>query len=69
MAHPNARAAAGAGGTVAVVIYLLSLFGISVPDPPLAVGVAIGGAVSAIFLLVGRAGIRGVFRLLWRGSD
>ncbi len=67
--HPNAKAAASSGAGVAVLIYLLSLVGVDVPDPPLAVGIFAGSAVSALVLAIGRGGIRGIALTLWRGRS
>ncbi len=72
MSHPNATAAGatgiGAGIVVATITWLLSLFGVTVPDPPLAVGIFIGGLVSSFVLLIGREGLRGLGRRIWRGG-
>ncbi len=67
--HPNATAAASSGAGVAVLIYLLALVGVAVPEPPLAVGIFAGDAVSALVLALGRGGIRGIARTLWRGRS
>jgi hypothetical protein len=65
--NPNAIVGGGSGvaGGVAVV-YVLSLFGIDV-DPM--VGAIIAGGFSAVVLFLGREGVRGLFRLVWRGRS
>lgn len=65
MKNPNAviGGSSGVGGGV-VVVYALTLVGIDV-DPM--VGAAIAGVISAVVLYVGREGVRGLFRLVWRG--
>ena len=67
--HPQATAAGSSASAVAVLIYLLSLAGVEIPDPPLAVGILLGGAISALVLAVGRGGLRGIVRTLWRGRS
>lgn len=67
--HPNAWTAAGAGWICAALIYLLGLFGVTVPDPPLEVAVGVGGMFSALALFVGRKGLKGLAARLWRGRE
>jgi hypothetical protein len=65
--HPNAVAGAvgGAGGGP-LIVYVLSLFGVEV-DPYVAAVIA--GASASLALFIGRSGVRGVFRLVWRGRS
>jgi hypothetical protein len=66
-ANPNATAAlAGGSGIGTLAVYALSLFGVNL-DPVLAT--AVGGLVASLILLIGRNGIRGVIRLVWRGKS
>ena len=67
--HPNALAGGGSSLVVAAIVYLLSLIGVSIPEPPLAVGIFLGGCVCAVVLFIGREGLRGVFRLVWQGRS
>jgi len=67
--HPNAKAAGGSAGALAVILYLLTLVGVELPEPPLPVGIILGGAVSGLVLFIGRNGVRGLFRLVWRGRS
>jgi hypothetical protein len=64
--HPNASVALGSGsGFGALTIWLVSLSGAQVPPE---VGAAIGGAIAALFLFVGRRGIKGAVVGIWQGE-
>jgi hypothetical protein len=64
--NPNASVALGSGsGLGALVIWLIGLSGTQVPPE---VGAAIGGAIAAVFLFIGRRGIRGAMIGIWRGA-
>lgn len=66
MTHPNATISLVSGsGIGTVIVWLLGFGGI---NPPAEVGSAIGGAVAAIVLLIGRKGLRGIASIVWRGS-
>lgn len=67
MTHPNAIAGgvSGVGGGV-FVVYLLHQFGYEV-DPML--GAVIAGALSTVVLFVGRNGLRGALRAIWKGKS
>lgn len=69
MKHPNAAVGGGLPASLAVILFALRSAGVEVPDPPLEVGVALAGALSGAALLIGRRGIRGILRTLWRGSE
>lgn len=65
--HPNASLALASGsGLGAIVIWLIGLSGTSVPPE---VATAIGGAVAAFFLVIGRRGVRGAVLGLWGGTE
>jgi hypothetical protein len=65
--NPNASVALGSGsGLGALVIWLIGLSGTQVPPE---IGAAIGGAVAAAFLFIGRRGIRGAVIGIWRGEQ
>jgi predicted dinucleotide-binding enzyme len=64
--HPNAVAAAGSGGSAAALVSILAAFGIAVPPVAAAWAVA---AAPVVFLAIGRKGIRGLVRQVWRGSE
>lgn len=63
--HPNATVAGGTGGTAALVVALLHASGI---DISLDLAVAITAAVPPVALFIGRNGLRGVIRVVWRGG-
>lgn len=65
--HPNSATALGSASVVAVVLYVLSLFGVEVPEPPMEVTLALGGLASSLALLIGRSGVRGLLSMVWRG--
>lgn len=65
MNHPNAVAGGSSGLGAALVVYLISLAGYEIPGW---VGAAAAAAAASVFLFVGRNGVRGVIRLVWRGS-
>jgi hypothetical protein len=48
------------------VIWLVGLTGTAVPPE---VGAASGGLIAAVFLFVGRRGIKGAILGLWRGES
>lgn len=63
--HPNATVSLGAGsGLGALIVWALTLW-TTVPPPAAA---AIAGAVSALALLVGRNGVQGAVRIIWKGK-
>ena len=65
--NPNASVALGSGsGLGTLVIWLVGLTGAAVPPE---VGAACGGLIAAIFLFVGRRGIKGAIVGLWRGES
>jgi hypothetical protein len=63
--HPNATAAVGSGIGATLIVAAMAYAGLE-PDPVLATAVA--GALTTVVLLVGRKGISGLARQLWRGS-
>lgn len=69
MNHPNAAVGGGLPGSIAAILYLARVAGVDLPDPPLEAGIAIGAGISALALLVGRRGLSGIGRALWRGSS
>jgi hypothetical protein len=65
--HPNASVALGSGSGVGTVfIWLVGLTGANVPPE---VGAASGGIIAAIFLFVGKRGIKDAVAGLWRGNE
>lgn len=63
--HPN-TIAAGSTGTLGILLaWLLEQLGLDVPT---AVAAAIPVVLIAIVLFIGRRGIAGIARLLWRGD-
>lgn len=69
MRHPNARAAASSSAIVATILYLLSLVGVDLPEPPLPVSIFLGGIIASLVLFIGREGFAGLFRRLARGES
>jgi hypothetical protein len=65
--HPNASIALGSGsGLGALVVWLVGLTGTAMPPE---VGAAVGGAVAAAVLFVGRRGVKGTIVGIWQGSE
>lgn len=63
--HPNALAA-GTSGTFAVIVaWLMDQLGLTVDQ---AIAAAIATAIIVTVLFVGRRGITGIARILWRGD-
>ena len=63
--NPNASLAAGSTGIGVVAIYILGLFGV---NPPPEVAVAGAGAFTSLFLFIGKSGLSGLPRLIWKGG-
>lgn len=64
--HPNALAAGGSAGSVAALVSILAAFGVTIPT---AGAVWVVAAAPVVFLAIGRKGIRGIVRQVWRGSE
>lgn len=64
--HPNASTATGLSGLGVAAVWLLGRYGVTLSGEE---SVMVGGAVTSAGLFVGKRGIRGVFRLIWRGSS
>ena len=64
--HPNAVVAGSSAFSAAGLVTVLAAFGIACP---LAAAVFIVAAVPTIALAVGRKGVRGIVRQIWRGSE
>lgn len=62
--HPNATVAGTTGGTAALLVALLHAAGV---DVSVDAAVAIVACVPPLALFIGRNGIRGAARLVWRG--
>lgn len=63
--HPNATVAATSGGVGVIIVWLLSLAGVHMPAE---VGAAVSTIAATVALLIGRRGIRGIARIIWRGG-
>jgi hypothetical protein len=64
--HPNASTALVSGaGLGPLIVWSVGLTGTPMPAE---VGAAFGGVLAAFFLVLGRGGIRGLFRWAWRGE-
>jgi hypothetical protein len=64
--NPNAVAAGGSGVAATILVGTLAYFGVGM-EPVFAA--ALTTAASTAVLLVGRKGISGLARQLWRGSE
>lgn len=64
--HPNASTATGLGGISVLTVFLAGHFGVKLGAEEASV---ISGAVTSIGLVIGKRGIKGVIRVLWRGSN
>lgn len=65
MKHPNALTAGGASSLGVLVVWLAGYFGVDLGAEE---GAAIAGVAATVALFVGRKGILGLARVLWRGS-
>jgi hypothetical protein len=63
--HPNATLAAVSGSVATVATYVTSLFGWVVPS---AVAVAGASLFTSMMLFLGKNGLSGVCRIVWRGG-
>ena len=63
--NPNASLAAGSIPPSVLAVYLLGLAGVH-PTPEVAT--VIGGAAASVLLFIGRSGIKGLLRVIWRGN-
>lgn len=66
MKHPNAATAGTLTGPAIVIVWLAGLLGI---DMGAEVGAAVAGCMIATGLLIGRNGVKGLARILWRGHS
>ena len=68
MNHPNATVGASGTGLGVLVVWFL---GNVWPHAAISAeaGVAVTGAVVTVALFIGRRGLRGIGRMIWRGSD
>lgn len=64
--HPNALTATGSGGVGVFVVWLLGYLGVDI-SAEIGALIATGAAATALF--IGRKGLVGVARILWRGSE
>lgn len=63
--HPNASTATGLGGLGVLTVWLLGHFHVSLTGEDSAV---ISGAITSVGLFIGRAGVKGLIRVIWRGQ-
>ncbi len=65
--NPNASVALGSGAALGpLIVWVVGLTGTPMTAE---VGAAFSGVVAALFLLIGRRGIRGLLAQAWRGGD
>lgn len=64
--HPNATASGLSSAVGMLTIAALGAAGVTLSPP---VAAAIVGVVSTLVLLVGRSGVEGLARQLWRGEE
>lgn len=65
MSNPNTNAGALAGALGVLVTWLLGHYHVDLSAED---GAAISTGLAALVLYVGRDGIRGIFRTIWRGN-
>lgn len=65
----NQNAAVGGGTGIGGGLIVVTALGWAGVDLSAEAGVVIAGAIAAAALYVGRKGIRGVFRTVWRGNE
>lgn len=66
MKHPNAAVAAGGSSLSAFIVWIFGNvfhWSLSAED-----GAVIAGAVSTVVLVIGRSGVRGLWRRIWDGE-
>lgn len=63
--HPNATAAGLSGGATILLVWLLDTLGVKLEDEVVAV---LTSGVITVVLFIGHNGLRGLLRLIWRGS-
>ena len=65
--NPNASVALGSGAALGPLI----VWSVGLTGTPMSaeVGAAFGGVVAALFLLIGRRGVRGLLSQIWRGGE
>lgn len=65
--NPNAAVALGSGsGIGAIVIWIAQASGAGIPPEIAAIA---GGAIASLALFIGRSGVRGIVRVVWRGKE
>lgn len=64
-AHPNATVATGSGGLGVLVVYLLGATGVDINSE---LGAVIASGTASLSLLIGKRGISGLARMVWKGS-
>lgn len=63
--HPNTLAAIGTGGLATLLVWIATLLGLNVDAVVAGIIVTIA---SAAVLFIGRRGIKGLAKLIWRGE-
>lgn len=63
--HPNAVASGSSSTAGVLLIYVLGLVGLTLTP---VVAAAAVGALGTLTLLIGREGMRGILRTIWKGS-
>lgn len=67
VSHPNAIAAGSTGAGAVLLIWLAQQLGVPGVTPE--IGAAAAATLSAAVLLIGKRGMRGLIRWLWRGDE
>lgn len=65
-AHPNASTATGLGGVGVFVVWLLGHLHVSLGAEDATV---ISVAITSLGLFIGRSGVKGLFKAIWRGGQ
>ncbi len=63
--NPNATLAVGSTSVGAAIIYVLGLAGL---HPTAEAAAALSGIATSVLLYIGHSGVKGFFKMIWRGK-
>lgn len=64
--NPNATIAGGTGTLGVLLVWVLSLFSVEITS---VIAAALTGALITITLFIGRKGLKGLFKVIWKGEE
>ena len=64
--HPQATAVAGSGLSGVFMVWVLGHFGL---DMGAEVGASVAAGFTFVLALIGRKGVKGIARTIWRGQE